>query len=173
MEKRIKNKLDVQQIKFKSDIQKWIDTNKLFTDDDKQSEFLKYVFDYDTICLSGEDFQKRKRIKNIVPQCDRCLACRADGEQCTRRQQTNDNYCGTHKKGTPNGIMSLNNATPENKQKKIEVWYEEINGIYYYIDDNNNVYKNEDIMSNKESPDIIASWVKSATGEYSIPSLGI
>ena len=39
--------------------------------------------------------------------------------------------------------------------------------------DNNNVYKNEDIMSNKESPDIIASWVKSATGEYSIPSLGI
>ena len=69
--------------------------------------------------------------------------------------------------------MSLNNTTPENKQKKIEVWYEEINGIYYYIDDNNNVYKNEDIMSNKESPDIIASWVKTATGEYSIPSLGI
>jgi hypothetical protein len=69
--------------------------------------------------------------------------------------------------------MNLNNTTPENKQKKIEVWYEEINGIYYYIDDNNNVYKNEDIMSNKESPDIIASWVKSATGEYSIPSLGI
>ena len=41
MEKRIKNKLDVQQIKFKSDIQKWVDTNKLFVDDDIQSEFLK------------------------------------------------------------------------------------------------------------------------------------
>ena len=116
MEKRIKNKLDKQQINFKSDIQKWIDTNKLFTDDNAQSEFLKYIFDYDSICLTSEDFQKRKRIKNIVPQCDRCLACRADGEQCTRRQQPNDKYCGTHKKGTPNGIMNVNNTTPDNKQ---------------------------------------------------------
>ena len=173
MEKRIKNKLDKQQITFKSDIQKWIDTNKLFTDDNAQSEFLKYIFDYDSICLTSEDFQKRKRIKNIVPQCDRCLACRADGEQCTRRQQPNDKYCGTHKKGTPNGVMTVNNTVSDNKQTKIEVWYEEINGIYYYIDDNNNVYKNEDIMSNKESPDIIGQWVKTATGEYSIPSLGI
>ena len=173
MEKRIKNKLDKQQINFKSDIQKWIDTNKLFTNDNAQSEFLKYIFDYDSICLTSEDFQKRKRIKNIVPQCDRCLACRADGEQCTRRQQPNDKYCGTHKKGTPNGVMNVNNTTPDNKQTKIEVWYEEINGIYYYIDDNNNVYKNEDIMSNKESPDIIGQWVKTVTGEYSIPALGI
>ena len=173
MEKRIKNKLDKQQINFKSDIQSWIDTNKLFTDDDKQSEFLKYIYDYDSVCLTSEDFQKRKRIKNIVPQCDRCLACRADGEQCTRRQQPNDKYCGTHKKGTPNGVMTVNNTVSDNKQTKIEVWYEEINGIYYYIDDNNNVYKNEDIMSNKESPDIIGQWVKTATGEYSIPSLGI
>ena len=69
--------------------------------------------------------------------------------------------------------MNVNNTTPDNKQTKIEVWYEEINGIYYYIDDNNNVYKNEDIMSNKESPDIIGQWVKTATGQYSIPSLGI
>lgn len=173
MEKRIKNKLDKQQINFKSDIQSWIYTNKLFTDDDKQSEFLKYIYDYDSVCLTSEDFQKRKRIKNIVPQCDRCLACRADGEQCTRRQQPNDKYCGTHKKGTPNGVMTVNNTVSDNKQTKIEVWYEEINGIYYYIDDNNNVYKNEDIMSNKESPDIIGQWVKTATGEYSIPSLGI
>jgi hypothetical protein len=173
MEKRVKNKLDEQQIMFKSDIQKWVDANKLFTNDDKQSEFLKYIFDYNSVSLSSEDFQKRKRIKNIVPQCDRCLACRADGEQCTRRQQPDDKYCGTHKKGTPNGVMTVNNTTSDNKQLKIEVWYEEINGIFYYIDDNHNVYKNEDIMSNKESPDIIGQWVKAATGEYTIPSLGI
>jgi|TARA_B110000114_G_C15090077_1_gene398118 hypothetical protein len=173
MEKRIKNKLDKQQVEFKSEIRKWFDTNNLLVDNEKKSEFLKFVYDYDSVSLCQDDFQKRKRVKNIVPQCDRCEACRADGDQCTRRQQVNEKYCGTHRKGTPNGIMNVTNIAYDEKHKKIEVWYEEINGIYYYIDDSNNVYKNEDIMNNKESPDIIGQWVKNDKGEYTIPGLGI
>ena len=174
MEKRIKNKLDKQQIKFKTDIQEWVNDNNIFSDNnEKKSEFLKFIFDYNCITLVSDDFQKRKRIKNIVPQCDRCVACRADGQQCTRRQQPNEKYCGTHRKGTPNGIMDINSTINNVKQQKIEVWPEEINGIHYYIDDNNNVYKNEDIMNNKQSPDIIGQWEKNKDGNYTIPSLGI
>ena len=31
MEKRIKNKLDKQQIKFKTDIQEWVNDNNIFS----------------------------------------------------------------------------------------------------------------------------------------------
>ena len=37
-------------------------------------------------------------------------------------------------------------------------------GIQYYIDDNNNVYKPEDIMNNKEKPDIMVNGLKRKMG---------
>ena len=114
---------------------------------------------------------KRKRVKNVVPFCDRCCAKRANGEQCTRRKKEEDEYCGTHMKGTPHGVVDLQD---DNKQatQKIEVWAQDIQGIVYYIDKNMNVYQAEDIVSNKSNPKIIAKYVKN--GEfYTIPEFGI
>jgi hypothetical protein len=51
---------------------------------------------------------------------------------------------------------------------KKEVWVEEIGGIMYYLDNNNNVYNAEDIMSNRTNPKIIAKWEKNLRGEYEI-----
>ncbi len=51
---------------------------------------------------------------------------------------------------------------------KIEVWVQEIKGIHYFIDQNNNVYQTEDIISNKSNPDIIAKWVLNDNSDYSI-----
>jgi hypothetical protein len=115
---------------------------------------------------------KRKRVKNVVHLSDRCCAKRANGEQCTRRRKDAESeYCGTHLKGTPHGIMD---AHQENKvtTQKIEVWAQDIQGIVYYVDKCNNVYQAEDIISNKMNPKIIAKYVK--MGEhYSIPEFGI
>ena len=36
MEKRIKNKLDKQQIKFKTDIQEWVNDNNIFSENDEK-----------------------------------------------------------------------------------------------------------------------------------------
>ena len=58
-----------------------------------------------------EDFIKRKRIKNIVPNYERCIAKRANGEQCTRRNKNGEQFCGTHIKGTPHGIIDINNTS--------------------------------------------------------------
>ena len=38
------------------------------------------------------------------------------------------------------------------------VWAEDIGGIIYYIDDRNNVYNTEEIISNTPSPNIIAKY---------------
>tara|TARA_B110000483_G_scaffold243669_1_gene335185 strand:- start:1866 stop:2393 length:528 start_codon:yes stop_codon:yes gene_type:complete len=173
MEKRIKNKIDTHQVAFKENIKDWIEKNKLFINEDMQSDFLKYIYDYEHLTITQTDLQKRKRSKNIVPQFDRCSACRANGEQCTRRKMENKMFCGTHIKSTPNGVVNHADDTATEKNKKVTVWYEDIVGIQYYIDEDNNVYRPEDIMSNKLNPDIIGTWEKNSRNEYSIPNLGI
>ena len=111
MEKRIKAKIDKHQLDFKRDIHEWIKENTLFVDKTHESNFLKYLYDYDNVLITKIDLQKRKRSKNIIPQYDRCNACRANGEQCTRRKRDNEMFCGTHVKGTPNGVINTEKKT--------------------------------------------------------------
>jgi hypothetical protein len=172
MERRVAKKLDSHFTEFKNDIKNWFQENSCeIIGDSNKSAFLQYIFDYDNVSLSKEDFQKRKRIKNVVPQYDRC-AYRANNEQCTRRKKDGTNYCGTHIKGTPHGIVSSTDVT-DVKIKKKQIWAEEIKGICYYIDDSNNVYEYEDIIKNKENPKIIAKYKVDFEGKYSIPEYGI
>lgn len=171
MERRIAKKCENHVQEFKINIKKWLD-NSSFSNNEEYSEFLKYLFDYQGISLEKEDFQKRKRVKNMVPHFDRCIANRANGEQCTRRKQTDFDYCGTHIKGTPHGEVSFDNTIKQSIQK-IEVFVQEIKGINYYIDKVGNVYSTEDIISNSKNPSIVAKYEKKMNGEYFIPSLGL
>jgi hypothetical protein len=133
----------------------------------------QYIYNYEHIEISKEDFMKRKRVKNAVHLTDRCCAKRATGEQCTRRRKKDFDYCGTHLKGTPHGICEDNDVNEQkNDEQKIEVWVQDIKGISYYIDKNNNVYQTEDIFSNKINPRIIAKYIKNGD-EYSIPEFNI
>ena len=141
------------------------------TKDEKTNQLLQYIYDYDRLTFNKEDFQKRKRVKNFVPIFDRCCAKRASNEQCTRRKKEGSEFCGTHMKGTPHGIIDSQNESKINTQK-IEVWAQDIQGIVYYIDKGNNVYQAEDIVSNKVNPKIIAKYVKSGE-HYSIPEFNI
>ena len=97
MENRIGKKIDIHLSQFKNTIKDWFDNN----DSDicgtcTRSDFLKFIFDYNGILLSKDDFQKRKRVKNSIPIQIRCCAKRANGEQCTRRKKNENDYCGTH-----------------------------------------------------------------------------
>jgi negative regulator of replication initiation len=170
MERRINKKVESYVQQLKTDIKSWMDKSEMSTNS-QYSEFLQFMYDYPNLSIDKEDFQKRKRVKNMVPHFDRCNAYRANNEQCTRRKQQGSEYCGTHIKGTPHGI--INNETQNNKQNKIEVFVQEIKGINYYIDKCNNVYNTEDIISNSKNPSIIAKYVKNNFGEYSIPMLGL
>jgi hypothetical protein len=60
----------------------------------------------------------------------------------------------------------------ESKKINSEVVAEEINGIVYYIDQEKNVYKTEDILKEKENPKIIAKW-EMVNGKYTIPEFGL
>lgn len=132
-------------------------------------ELIEYIYKYEAFTLSGDDFQKRKRLKNVIPLCDRCIAHRIDRTQCSRRKQPEQSFCGTHIKGQPYGVVE---NTPivdhEGTHRSQTVWCEDVNGIYYYIDGNGNVYNPEDVLANKPNPKIITRYVK--IGDvYSIP----
>jgi len=179
MEKHILHKIEKHQRKFKDEIKEWFTNNNacirninntgILTLD---SEFLQFIFDHSSISITEQDFKKRKRIKNIVPQFELCSAKRANEMQCTRRKKVDCDFCGTHIKGTPHGIIS-NDVNTIKPNSKIEVWVKDIKGINYYIDDANNVYNPEEILSNKLNPSVIAKWAKNDKNEYSIPQFNI
>ena len=170
MERRLNNKLESYIITFKDNIKEKASQIGIM-DDSKINELFQYIYDYERLAFNKDDFIKRKRVKNFVPIFDRCCAKRATNEQCTRRKKDSSEYCGTHMKGTPHGIIDNQNEEKVNIQK-VEVWAQDIQGIIYYIDNCNNVYQAEDIVINKMNPKIIAKYVKN--GEvYSIPEFNL
>ena len=172
MERRVTNKIENFNVKFKKDIQEWLNTTdcKVTKDgQDMSADFSKFIYEYTGCVLTKEDFQKRKRVKNVVSHFERCSANRADGEQCTRRKKNDSCFCGTHAKGTPHGV-NTDTTVNTTSIKNVEVWIQEIMGINYYIDIENNVYKHEDVVLNKTSPAVIAKWELDDNGSYIIPA---
>jgi hypothetical protein len=170
MEKRLNKKLELWISGFKDNIRE--KANQIgISKNDQTNQLIQYIYDYDRLTFGKEDFQKRKRVKNVVPFFDRCCAKRASNEQCTRRKKDGIEYCGTHMKGTPHGIIDNQNESKPNTQK-IEVWAQDIQGIIYYIDKAYNVYQAEDIIINKLNPKIIAKYIKNGD-VYSIPEFNI
>lgn len=171
MEKNINKRIDTYITQFKNDMWQKISSTG-FSEKDKVNDLLEYMYEYDKLALTKEDFSKRKRVKNCIPELNRCNALRGNGQQCIRQRKENCDYCGTHLKGAVSGVISENAQAKNESQKKVEVFAEEICGIVYYIDNANNVYKTEDVLAEKINPAIIATYVKTESG-YSIPEFGI
>ena len=174
MERRLALRIRNHEKYLKNSIQSWFSENNCNIVDEsgsaKISEFLQYVYDAEPLELTAADFMKRKRVKNDAPLCDRCTAKRADGNQCTRRKRNEHNCCGTHLKGTPHGVMEVNNDDVE-QFTKIELTVVDIKGINYHIDAAGNVYDAKDIIEGSSTPNIIAQYEITKTGEYIIPSM--
>ena len=166
MENRLTNKIQGYLTTFKADLMEQIRGGS------NADELISYIQQYEEIPLSEDDFHKRKRSKNMVPLCERCIAQRIDRTQCSRRKQPDKDYCGTHAKGQPYGNISSTSSTdiPQMNHHTKAVWCECVNGIYYYLDSEGNVYKTEDIVMNKPNPKVIANYVKIGD-EYTIPAL--
>jgi len=171
MERRLNTKVETYIKTFKDGIRdKIIELN--ITQDNNVGTLLEFIYEYDRMTVNKEDFVKRKRVKNSIPENNRCMAKRANGEQCTRRRKMEFEFCGTHSKGTPHGLSATNNDIKNHKQSLV-VFAKEIQGIVYYIDNYKNVYNTEDIMQSNEDPRVVAQYVKIDDDTYTIPSLGL
>ena len=170
MEKRLSNKVEEYIQSFKQKLHNQILNTELNDREDK-SKLCEYVFEYPKLCLEKEDFVKRKRVKNSIPEVNRCIARRANGEQCTRRRKEESDYCGTHYKGAPHGTIG-SEKEDINHSQSIEVFVEHVNGICYYMDKYQNVFNTEDILNNVDNPRVIGKW-EIKNNKYYIPNLGL
>ena len=166
MEKRVNKKIEIHYREFKDNIRNKVSSLD-FNDTTKTNELLEYIYDYEKLQLLKDDFIKRKRVKNSIPSLNRCSAKRCNGEQCTRRRKDKSEFCGTHIKGTPHGLIIFDETGGNSIIQKLEVFIVNISGIVYYIDHHGNVYKTEDILEDKQNPAIIAKYVRE-NGNYSI-----
>ena len=166
MEKKIEKKINTYLSCFKEEI-KTKSSELGLTEDYNYDKLLQFIYDKENLKLSKEDFMKRKRIKNVINIFERCIAKRANGENCSRRKKGDSQYCGTHIKGTPHGIVDENNEDNTNNFQKVEVYAQDIQGIIHYIDNKGNVYQMEDVMQNKVNPRCTAKYEK-INGNYSI-----
>jgi hypothetical protein len=169
MDKHINKKTEAYISAFKNEIRARVAEMNIKTE--VANEFLEFVYEYPRLQFDKDDLNKRQRVKNAIPCDNRCTAKRANNEQCTRRRKDDSVFCGTHAKGTPNGMMNSSNQNGANEQH-VEVFAQDICGIVYYIDAKSNVYKTEDVMSEKKNPEVIAKYVKNGS-KYTIPELGL
>jgi hypothetical protein len=170
MERRLNKKINDYVHKFKTDIVNRV-TNLSSQDTNSNQKILdvtSFIYEYQMFEFNKDDFMKRKRVKNTVPVCERCCAKRASNEQCTRRRKNGIQYCGTHSKGTPHGIVS--DIEVISTTVKLEVCAIDIKGIIYYLDTVGNVYDPDDIICNNINPRVIAKYEKHGE-DYSIPEL--
>jgi hypothetical protein len=175
MDRHINRQIKTYVTNFKSHIKKLTIDSFPNESETKINEFLQEIYNYECLTLTKEDISKRKRIKNAIPGCNRCIAKRASGEQCTRKQKEGYEYCGTHVKGVPHGVVSATDneiKSTETELLNAEVFAKDIHGIVYYIDQYNNVYKTEDILNEKKNPEIIAK-CEIINGEYGIRAFGL
>jgi hypothetical protein len=179
MEKQLSNKVENYVATFKCNVKDKImeilspSPNEF---SEKRNMITQYVLDYEPFSFEKEDFQKtkRKKQKNTLPSDERCCSKRADQEQCSRKKRPGFDYCGTHLKTKMKTNTNTNTNTEstsstiednthtigntESKSHKVEVIAHDIQGIVYFLDKEGNVYKTEDIMSNKPNPEIIANY---------------
>lgn len=161
MEKRVIQKANENMTDFKQYVLEQLKQDRPIEDIAQQLEA------YEPTLLNRADFTKRNRLKNSIPIEERCIAKSAKNDQCTRRRKEGHTCCGTHSKGVPHGLMS----TEEVKTSQKEIWVEEIHGILYYLDQDKNVYKTEDVEKKMVNPSIIATWTK-VGGEYTLHWVG-
>jgi len=164
MELKLNKKVEQYISEFKQNVKSHIDTLDL---DDKTNQNLSsFIFNYSQLTLNHTDFMKRKRVVSSIPLNERCTAKKANCEQCTRRKKDECDYCGTHEKCQPHGI--IDNVLEKTTLKKCEIQIKDIKGIHYYIDQEGNIYDTSDILSNKINPKIIAKYIISHEGDYSV-----
>ena len=176
MEKRINKKINEYIFTYKQHIKdQLLNLSKENSiQDEKFTNLIQVLYDYPTLILNKDDFQKRKRVKNVVPLHERCCALKAANEQCTRRRKGESEFCGTHIKGIPHGVINSDKKAEkqENVERTMTVTAQDFNGIIYYIDDKNNVYDTVDIHNNKQNPKVIAKYTLE-NEQYKIPEFNI
>jgi hypothetical protein len=156
---KTKKKMDAKILEivatFKTNIREQAKNLGLFDEEDgfneKMTLLLTYIEEYNPL---HEKHKRRKRSASTIDPNIQCMAILENNQQCPRKKATNKDFCTTHKRGAPFGIVQGNNG----HQNRVLV-LENLEGIEYYIDENNRIYSMEAILNHKPDPPVIGTKV--------------
>ena len=157
---------------FKSDILNVMSNNNYLIKskhEDTTREFIEYIKNYK---FTNEE-SVEEPVTNVTSQDrsndDICIAKISQGVRCSRKHKKDNVYCGTHIKRQPTGVFEeIVKPSRVKLEKKVDIWVQLIRGINYYIDENNNVYNPEHILSLNKNPSVIYKWKLNVASEYEI-----
>ena len=169
MKKTLNKKIDNFMLDFKNNIKKKIDDLNLVREvnedvrREEMNKLLQFIYDYDKITIEKTDLSATNRKPPAVDI--RCCALTSTRQQCIRKKMEGSNFCKSHEEKRNYGVMeellvnSERSLTESKKVSKKNIYTRSINGIIYYMDAENNVYKMEDIINNIVNPDIIGNYM--------------
>ena len=134
MERRVNKKIENYITELKGNLKAFIESKEGIPEG-VYNELVNYIDTYERLELKKEDIEKRRRVKNKISDSERCLALKADMSQCTRRRLDDCEYCGTHKKNRPNGVIQ-----DKKEVKKVVLKSVIENGIVYYVNSEGEKY---------------------------------
>ena len=161
MERKIDEQVNTYITRFKEHVRREILDNS-----NTANKTVEEIFKFDDFKFDISSINKKKRVRNVIPNDERCIAYRADKDRCTRKKKDGCDVCGTHMKGTPHGV--INSTDVKVNIKKIEIFTQDIGGIIYYVDNDKNVYSSNDIMKNVNIPSVIGKYTIDANGGYNL-----
>ena len=157
---------------FKEDILKFISNNQVLIktkDDDITNVFVEYIKNYEIIYEGTVEEPILNSTLSDRTNDDICIAKISQGIRCSRKHKKGNVYCGTHIKRQPTGVFEETVKPSRIKmEKKVDIWVQLIRGINYYIDENNNVYNPEHILSLNKNPSVIYKWKLNDASDYEI-----
>ena len=161
MERKIDEQVNTYITRFKEHVRREILDNS-----NTANKTVEEIFKFDDFKFDISSINKKKRVRNVIPNDERCIAYRADKDRCTRKKKDGCDVCGTHMKGTPHGV--INSTDIKVNIKKIEIFTQDIGGIIYYVDNDKNVYSSNDIMKNVNIPSVIGKYTIDVNGGYNL-----
>lgn len=177
MEQRINEKINNYMTSFKTNIRKKVDDLNIDLSKNTQvCELILFIMDYENLVIEQDDVlpQRKKNTKKqpiIISDENRCCAKKVNDKQCSRKKKVGSEYCGSHIKATPYGCCDEKKDNSEQQttlNQKIQISMEDIQGIIYYIDKNENVYHPQDIVNNVFNPRIISKYVKNSDNTFTL-----
>ena len=157
---------------FKDDILKIISKNEYSIKnkgEDVTNIFTKYIKNFTIGDVELVEEPSVNATLSDRTNSDICIAKISQGMRCSRKHKKDSVYCGTHIKRQPTGVVEeLIKPSYVKMEKKVDIWIQLIRGINYYIDENNNVYDPEHILSLNKNPSVIYKWKLNDANVYEI-----
>ena len=153
-------------------LDEWITTNTMPGDPGSDAVVSVKLLREFIASTASEPVTPKSRNRLVLTHETRCCAKRCNGERCSRSRKNSTEFCGTHINNHSSGVVDcVDNGIVDSETTSMEtvkLFVRTINGIPYYTDKSNRIYKTSNILQNSIKPEVIGQCIGDIETGYSI-----